>query len=157
MPQMNVLDHPLHRLPKYGDGIGLHRVQFLMRACGIEPEDISRRAVAITGSNGKGSTARIAAALLGTTGGPVGLFTSPHLYRYNERFCINGEAVDDAALLKAMDAVQKAVVFYCAQHGDAVGAFEAQFVAALLMLQRCRWLVLEAGIGGRYDPVRLAL
>ena len=35
-----------------------------------------------------------------------------------------------------------------------IGAFEAQFVVALLVLADCRWLVLEAGIGGRYDPVR---
>ena len=153
---MSVLDHPLHRLPKYGDGIGLHRVQFLMQACGLDAEDIARRAVAITGSNGKGSTARIASELLSTAGGMVGLFTSPHLYRYNERFRIDCEPVDDANLLAAMDRVALAVADYQAHHDDKIGAFEAQFIVALLVLADCRWLVLEAGIGGRYDPVRLA-
>jgi len=156
MTHMNVVDHPLHRLPKYGDGIGLHRVAFLMEACGLDSEDISRRAIAITGSNGKGSTAGIASALLSAAGGTVGLFTSPHLYRYNERFRIDGEPVDDARLLVAMDRVARAVEDYQAHHGDKIGAFEAQFVVALLVLADCRWLVLEAGIGGRYDPVRLA-
>jgi dihydrofolate synthase / folylpolyglutamate synthase len=153
---MSVLDHPLHRLPKYGDGIGLHRVRFLMDACHLDPDDIARRAVAVTGSNGKGSTARIAAELLHVMGGRVGLFTSPHLYRYNERFRIDGEPVDDARLLAAMDRVARAVEDYQSHHPDKIGAFEAQFVAALLVLEDCRWLVLEAGIGGRYDPVRLA-
>jgi len=153
---MNVLDHPLHNLPKYGDGIGLHRVQFLMQACGLESEDIARRAVAITGSNGKGSTARIASELLSAVGGTVGLFTSPHLYRYNERFQFDGEPADDAKLLAAMDRVERAVDDYQAHHDDKIGAFEAQFVVALLVFAECRWLVLEAGIGGRYDPVRLA-
>ena len=153
---MSVLDHPLHKLPKYGDGIGLHRVRHLMDACRLDAGDIARRALAITGSNGKGSTARIASELLSVTGGSVGLFTSPHLYRYNERFRIDGEPIDDAKLLAAMDRVLRAVEDYQANHADKIGAFEAQFVVALLALEDCRWLVLEAGIGGRYDPVRLA-
>ncbi|HKD23478.1 MAG TPA: cyanophycin synthetase [Rhizomicrobium sp.] len=154
---MSVIDHPLHCLPKYGDGIGLHRVRFLMESCGLDAEDISRRAIAITGSNGKGSTARIASELLSASGGgAVGLFTSPHLYRYNERFRIDGEPVDDARLLAAMDKVAHAVDQYAARHPDKIGAFEAQFVVALDVLRDCRWLVLEAGVGGRYDPVRCA-
>jgi dihydrofolate synthase / folylpolyglutamate synthase len=155
---MSVIDHPLHRLPKFGDGIGLHRVAFLMEALGIDTAEVSRRAIAVTGSNGKGSTARIAAELLRATGNDVGLFTSPHLYRYNERFRVNGTPVEDAALLAAMDKVLQAVGSYQAHHTDAVGAFEAQFVVALslFLARNCRWLVLEAGIGGRYDPVRLA-
>lgn len=155
---MSVADHPLHRLPKYGDGIGLHRVRFLMEACGLDEDDIAGRAIAVTGSNGKGSTARIAAALMAGQGGPVGLFTSPHLYRYNERFRLDGAPASDDALLAAMDKVLRAAEAYRARHDDKVGAFEAQFVAALALFaaRNCRWLVLEAGIGGRYDPVRLA-
>jgi dihydrofolate synthase/folylpolyglutamate synthase len=152
----NVSDHPLHRLPKYGDGIGLHRVRFLLTACGLDPAEISQRAVAVTGSNGKGSTARIASELLQAAGGTVGLFTSPHLYRYNERFRIDGQPIDDAPLSAAMDEVLHAVDAYRAGHADAVGAFEAQFVVALAAFRACHWLVLEAGIGGRYDPVRCA-
>ena len=154
---MNVADSPLHRLPKYGDGIGLHRVQFLMEVCGLDAAEISRRAIAITGSNGKGSTARIASELLSASGkGTVGLFTSPHLYRYNERFRIDGEPIDDTPLLAAMEKVARAVDQYAARGTDRIGAFEAQFVVALEVLRDCRWLVIEAGIGGRYDPVRCA-
>ncbi len=151
-----MIDHTLHGLPKYGDGIGLHRVRFLMEACGLDPDVIATKAIAVTGSNGKGSTARIAAELLLEAGGPVGLFTSPHLYRYNERFRIDGEPVDDVSIEGAMDRVLRAVQAWRSGHDDAVGAFEAQFVVALELLRQCRWLVLEAGIGGRYDPVRLA-
>jgi dihydrofolate synthase/folylpolyglutamate synthase len=153
-----LIDHPLLRLPKYGDGVGLHRVRFLMEACGIDADEVSERAIAVTGSNGKGSTARIASELMGAAGGDVGLFTSPHLYRYNERFRINGAPVADADLIAAMDRVLRAVEAYRAVHDDAIGAFEAQCVAALVLFlaRKCRWLVLEAGIGGRYDPVRAA-
>ncbi len=155
---MNIADHPLHALPKYGDGIGLHRVRFLMEHCGINADEISHRAIAVTGSNGKGSTARVASELLSAIGGPVGLFTSPHLYRYNERFRIDGGPASDREILVSMERVARAVEAYRTSHADAVGAFEAQFVVALdlFLALGCRWLVLEAGIGGRYDPVRLA-
>ena len=55
----------------------------------------------------------------------------------------------------AIDRVRRAVENYGAHHADRIGAFEAQFVVAC-SVRECRWLVLEAGIGGRYDPVRLA-
>ncbi len=158
MPLTDIYDHPLLKLPKYGTGTGLHRVDFLMDAVGIDRVALSARAVVVTGSNGKGSTAKISSELLRAAGGKVGLFTSPHLYRYNERFQIDGGPIDDAVLISALDAVWGAVENYRVAHGDAVGAFEAQFVVALLHFQRSAvdCMVLEAGIGGRFDPVRLA-
>lgn len=151
-------DHPLMSLPKFGDGIGLHRVERLMRRLAIDPTWVSERAIVVTGSNGKGGTARICSALMQAVGGPVGLFTSPHLYRFNERFQVNDRPVDDAALGAAMDQVAGAVAEYAAEQAESVGAFEAQFLTALTLFKAagCEWIVLEAGIGGRYDPVRLA-
>lgn len=151
-------DHPLLKLPKYGSGTGLHRVEFMMDAVGIDLAALSAKSVVVTGSNGKGSTAKISSELLRATGGRVGLFTSPHLYRYNERFQVDGAPIADNLLIAALDTVHRATEVYRAGHDDAVGAFEAQFVAALLHFQRSAvdWMVLEAGIGGRFDPVRLA-
>jgi dihydrofolate synthase/folylpolyglutamate synthase len=153
-----IYDHPLLKLPKYGSGTGLHRVDFMMNAVGIDRPALAAKSVVVTGSNGKGSTAKISSELLRATGGKVGLFTSPHLYRYNERFQVDGVPIDDAALIAALDTVYRAVEAYRAGHDDAVGAFEAQFIVALLHFQRraVDWMVLEAGIGGRFDPVRLA-
>jgi dihydrofolate synthase / folylpolyglutamate synthase len=145
------IDHPLMHLPKFGHGPGLRRVERLMQATGIDGREIARRAVVVTGSNGKGSTARILAELLHSAGDDVGLFTSPHLYRYGERFRINAVPAEDNALRSVMDGVLRAAE-------DGTGAFEAQFVVALryFLEHGARWMVLEAGIGGRYDPVRLA-
>jgi dihydrofolate synthase/folylpolyglutamate synthase len=154
----DIYDHPLLKLPKYGSGTGLHRVDYLMDAVGIDRTVLSARAIVVTGSNGKGSTAKISSELLRAAGGKVGLFTSPHLYRYNERFQIDGVPVHDDALISALDIVHRAVEAYRTTHDDAIGAFEAQFVVALLHFQRSAvdWMVLEAGIGGRFDPVRFA-
>jgi dihydrofolate synthase/folylpolyglutamate synthase len=155
---MLVYDHPVIGLPKYGDGVGLHRVQWMLSHLGIDEQAVLERSISITGSNGKGSTAKICAEVLGALGSSVGLFTSPHLYRYNERFSIDGAPVEDLELIEALDAVNEAVEAYRSVRDDRIGAFEAQFVAALWLFSKRNvdWMILEAGIGGRYDPVRVA-
>src|SRR5207253_334702 len=59
----------------------------------------------LTGTNGKGSTARMLTALLTARGLSVGTYTSPHLERVNERLTWNGEAISDAALVEVIQAV----------------------------------------------------
>lgn len=154
---MNPQDHPLLALPKYGDGVGLHRVAWLLDEVGVDRARLAERSLVVTGSNGKGSTARIVSGLMRAAGGPVGLFTSPHLFRFNERFQIDDAPLGDDALNAVMDIVADAVAAFGRRRGDRVGAFEAQFVTAALAFQQAglRWQVFEAGIGGRYDPVRL--
>jgi dihydrofolate synthase/folylpolyglutamate synthase len=152
------IDHPLMRLPKFGKGTGLHRVSALLEMLEVDVNRLAPRAIAVTGSNGKGSTARIASELLRCAGDDVGLFTSPHLFRYSERFQVNGVPAADDELVRQMDRVYGVVQSFQARTNDVVGAFEAQFVVALchFLTRDVRWMVLEAGIGGRYDPVRIA-
>src|SRR5437764_1705367 len=61
--------------------------------------------VHLTGTNGKGSTARILTSLLVAKGLSVGTYTSPHLERFNERLAWNGEPISDAAFVAVIDAV----------------------------------------------------
>jgi len=153
-----VAHHPFLKLPKFGSGIGLHRARYLADYFGINSEDISKKSVVLTGSNGKGSTSRIASELLKAAGLNVGLFTSPHLYQYNERFQFNGTPIDDEALLANMTEIINAVTAYEKKYSDKIGAFEAQYALAIKWFSECNadCMVLEAGIGGRYDPVRIA-
>ena len=141
-------------LPKYGDGICLARLSALMDALGIDRSKLQRRSIVITGSNGKGSTAAFAASIGRAAGLTTGLFTSPHLVRFNERFKIDGDDIDDATLAALMLRVSVAIA---AMPRERFGAFEAQFALACLYFQRedCALMVFEAGIGGRFDPVRL--
>jgi dihydrofolate synthase/folylpolyglutamate synthase len=150
-------ENPLLNLPKFGKGVGLHRVRYLLDRIGIQRDDIAERCIVVTGSNGKGSTSRISSELMRLHNWDVGLFTSPHLYRYNERIQINSIPVSDQELVQAADEVLEAVKEFESTRDDIVGAFEAQFVTAIKCFQarNVRWMVLEAGIGGRYDPVRL--
>ena len=61
-----------------------------------DPEE-AYPSIHITGTNGKGSTAAMATALLGAQGLTVGTYTSPNLSRVNERISRNGEPIDDEA------------------------------------------------------------
>ena len=144
-------------LPKYGSGVCLARMAQLLELLSIDRARLQERSVAITGSNGKGSTAAFCAQIGRACGSRTGLFTSPHLFRVNERFQIDGVAIDDETLKRLAGRIGTAIDTISALASDQFGAFEAMFALACLHFQQadCDFLVFEAGIGGRYDPVRL--
>jgi dihydrofolate synthase / folylpolyglutamate synthase len=148
----------MFNLPKYGDGMCLSRLAMLLDALSIDRARLKKHSVVVTGSNGKGSTAAFCASIGRAFGLRTGLFTSPHLYRFNERFQIDGVPVDDE-LLEALVLRVATAIADLKQHTltETFGAFEAQFALACLYFQEmnCEFAVFEAGIGGRYDPVRL--
>jgi dihydrofolate synthase / folylpolyglutamate synthase len=144
-------------LPKYGDGICLARMAGLLETLGIERARLQRISVVVTGSNGKGSTAAMCASIGRAYGLRTGLFTSPHLFRFNERIQVDGVEIDDGALAPLKRRVEAAIATVSKNMGEQIGAFEALFALACLHFQdsQCDFAVFEAGIGGRYDPVRL--
>jgi dihydrofolate synthase / folylpolyglutamate synthase len=144
-------------LPKYGDGICLARMAELLERLSIDRARLQRIAVVVTGSNGKGSTAAMCAATGRAYGLRTGLFTSPHLFRFNERIQVNGIEIDDATFARLKRSVEAAIADVSQRRGEKFGAFETLFVLACLHFQEdeCDFVVFEAGIGGRYDPVRL--
>jgi dihydrofolate synthase / folylpolyglutamate synthase len=144
-------------LPKYGDGVGLARLADLIEAVGVDRARLARRSVVVTGSNGKGSTAAFCAGIAQAYGLRTGLFTSPHLYRFNERFQVDGVAIGDDVLARLVLRIETAIAGLSARRNEKFGAFEALFALACLHFQEtaCEFAVFEAGIGGRYDPVRL--
>ena len=103
----------------------------------------------VAGTNGKGSTVKLLAQLLRANGLRTGVYTSPHLRRYNERVRIAGRDADDAALIRAFEAVEQA------RAGDPLTYFEFGTLAALWLFAEASldaW-VLEVGLGGRLDAV----
>ena len=145
----------LARANAFGINPSLEGVTELVEALG-RPQD-TFASVQITGTNGKTSTARIAAALLLAEGRSVGLFTSPELERYPERIEIGGEVVSDADFALAVSAV--VAVAEELRGAGTVGTPEGHtefelFTAAALWLFRERGVeiaVLEVGLGGRWD------
>jgi dihydrofolate synthase/folylpolyglutamate synthase len=129
----------------------------LLDAVAVNRERLSRVSVVVTGSNGKGSTAAFCASIAHAYGLRTGLFTSPHLHRFNERFQIDGAPIGDEDLARLALRIETAITGLSRRSKEQFGAFEALFALACLYFQEreCDFAVFEAGIGGRYDPVRL--
>lgn len=110
--------------------------------------------IEVAGTNGKGSTAALIAASLRLSGIKCGLYTSPHLHRFNERVCIDGEEASDEALCRAFSLVYDAA---CQEPLIKLTYFEYTTLAAFLCFAdaKVQVLVLEIGLGGRLDAVNV--
>lgn len=129
--------------------LGLERVQAVAERLAVRrPAPV---AVAVGGTNGKGSVVVMLEAVLRAQGYRTGAYLSPHLFRYNERIRIDGEQVPDDALCDAFAAVDAA-------RGDtSLTYFEFGTLAALWLFQQAGVAValLEVGLGGRLDAVNV--
>jgi dihydrofolate synthase/folylpolyglutamate synthase len=147
----------LLNLPKFGSGVGLHRMVWIFDQLRMSDWWERLDVLKITGSKGKGSTSALCAAILSNLGLRVGLFTSPHLLRFNARIKIDCIDVDDAELAAAWNTIKGLLATYRQLNpDDSFGAFEAfTAVAFAVFSQRdASVVVCEAGIGGRYDSTR---
>ena len=126
--------------------MGLERVSAVRDALGLKP---SFPLITVAGTNGKGSTCALLAAMLGAAGYRVGVYTSPHLLRYNERVRIDGVPVGDAALCAAYARVD------AARGQRPLTPFEFGTLAAMCVFTEADLdvAVLEVGLGGRLDAV----
>ena len=87
----------IHGLYRKGTKPDLRRVQWLLSALGDPHKNL--KFIHIAGTNGKGSTAAMSASILQQAGYKTGLFTSPYIYRFNERIQINGQQIPDADVI----------------------------------------------------------
>lgn len=107
--------------------------------------------IVVGGTNGKGSTCAYLEAILRAAGYRTGLYTSPHLLRYNERVKLAGTEVSDADLIAAFERVDKA-------RGDvSLTYFEFGTLGAMLRFidAGVEVAILEVGLGGRLDAVNV--
>lgn len=129
-------------------------IERLMEALG-NPQD-QLKFIHITGTNGKGSTAKMIACILTAAGCRTGLNISPYVCRFNERMSIDGKEIG----AKELGAVVKQVKA-AAEGIEAAGYYATEFecttAAALLWYARkeCEFVVLEVGIGGAHDATNV--
>lgn len=128
--------------------LGLARVSQVRDALGVSS---SARVIMVGGTNGKGSTCAMLESIARAAGYRVGLYTSPHLLRYNERVRIDQQEASDDLLCAAFAAVERA-------RGDiSLTYFEYGTLAAwwVFCQQSLDLIILEVGLGGRLDAVNI--
>ncbi|MCP3101762.1 bifunctional folylpolyglutamate synthase/dihydrofolate synthase [Myxococcus sp. K15C18031901] len=138
----------LARLNPSGIKLGLERVREALEALG-HPERLAP-VLHVAGTNGKGSTCAFAATALQAAGHRVGLYTSPHLVRVNERIRVDGVDISDADFGQAiLDVLER----YPSALSEPMTYFEFGTVVALWHFARVGVdvVVLETGLGGRLD------
>lgn len=140
----------LYGLQKHGIKLGLEPMTALLHALG-RPER-TLRILHIGGTNGKGSTAAMAAAILQASGMRVGLYTSPHLVEFRERIRVNGAMIPDDRLAGLVDVVRTAI-----PPGLTPTFFEVTTAMALryFVESEVDIAVLEVGLGGRFDATNV--
>ena len=132
--------------------LGLERVERVRGAMGLAP---GVPVITVAGTNGKGSTCAMLEAILAAAGYRVGLYTSPHLLRYNERVRIAGREADDAALVAAFARVEAARTETAGDMRLTYFEFGTLAAVDLFLRSAVDVLVLEVGMGGRLDAVNV--
>ena len=130
---------------------GLSRTFGLLERMG-NPQN-TMKYVHVAGTNGKGSTCAMVSSILRKAGYRVGLYTSPHIYCFNERIQINGENISDEALASATEYVMP----LAQSMEECPTEFELVFCIALECFQRegCDIIVTEVGMGGAMDATNV--
>ena len=150
--------------------MGLDRIAVVAQRMSIR---IDCAVITVAGTNGKGSTCAMLETIYRHAGFRTGLYTSPHLMRFNERVRIDADEASDDALVAAFETVEAARAPHpsplpargerepsASEAGEGATPltyFEFSTLAALLLFSRARLdvLILEVGLGGRLDAVNL--
>ena len=141
----------IHQEAWTGRKPGLERTTELLRRLGDPHKGL--KFIHITGTNGKGSTAAMVASVLTRAGLKTGLYTSPHLWRFHERFQVNGQPIPDADLGRIAEQVIRAGKGM----EDPATEFELMTAVGMLYFREagCDLVVLEVGLGGRLDSTNV--
>ena len=137
----------IHQRAWVGQQPGLDRIRRLLGRLGNPQEKL--KFVHIAGSNGKGSTAAMLSSVLTAAGLKTGLYTSPHLWRFHERFQVDGVPISGEDLAEITAQVLEA----------AEDETEFELMTAIGMVYflkaECDIVVLETGLGGRLDSTNV--
>ncbi len=139
----------LFSLHQFGIKLGLENIKKLLEY--LKNPEKNLKAIHIAGSNGKGSTASFISSILQESGFRIGLYTSPHLIRFNERIRINGEMISDDYILDFMNEVDS----YIDSHSPTFFELTTALAFKYFSEQEVDYTVIETGLGGRLDATNV--
>jgi len=137
-------------LRRFGIKLGLDTIRAILK--GLDNPQNEFLSIHIAGTNGKGSIASALSSIFNKAGYRVGLYTSPHLVKFNERIRINGVPISDMGVLNAYEAVKDVFA------GDREPTF-FEYTTAMAFHEFARskvdWAIVETGMGGRLDATNI--
>ena len=147
----------LERQPTLAKNLSLAPVRRLLTALG-NPHD-SLFIIHVAGTKGKGSVAIMLEAILRQAGYRTGLFTSPHVSRYEERFQVNGKPMTTSTLAESFSRIREIIVSGEAGDDPVPSCFDVATAAAFLCFQSSRVdvAIIEVGMGGRVDSTNICM
>jgi len=140
----------MYGLRRFGIKLGLSTIRRILKDLGNPQDNFS--CIHVAGTNGKGSVASALASILKASGYKTGLYTSPHLVRFNERITIGNRPISNNHVVESYKAVKGA------HHGNREPTF-FEFTTAMAFYefgrQKVDWAVIETGMGGRLDATNI--
>ncbi|WP_343183210.1 bifunctional tetrahydrofolate synthase/dihydrofolate synthase [Buchnera aphidicola (Neophyllaphis podocarpi)] len=129
--------------------LNLERVKYI--ASKLNLLNFTSKIFLVAGTNGKGTTCSILENIFLNSGFSVGLYTSPHLLKYNERIKINGEFLDDLFHIKSFHLIESQ------RDSIPLTYFEFITLSALLLFKErsLNVIIIEVGLGGRLDATNI--
>ncbi len=145
----------IYDIPKFNKKSSADNTKEMLRR--LDCADIDSKIIHIAGTNGKGSTCAYLGSILREAGYSVGIFTSPHLVRLNERIAIDGASVGDEEFEKTFEIVRNVSEDMVSDGLSHPSFFEFLFGMAMYIFKRRNpdYIILETGLGGRLDATNV--
>lgn len=146
----------LQEQTKFGINLGLARIERLLELMG-NPEKQGVKYLHIGGTNGKGSVSAFLSAIMPAAGKSCGLFTSPHLHTYRERYRINNQLISREEVTSRINAIKPLLEKMAAEGSEAPTEFEVSTALALKYFadKQTEYAVVEVGLGGEIDSTNV--
>lgn len=139
----------LYSMRQFHIKLGLERIEKLLDV--IDNPHKKLKCFHIAGSNGKGSTASFLASILTEQGYKVGLYTSPHLIKFNERIRINGQEIEDEYIFNFYNSIEKLINEIEPTFFEITTALAFQY----FFDNKVDYAIIETGLGGRLDATNI--
>ncbi len=147
--EINSALEKLYKLHQFNIKLGLENITSFLKLIG-NPQ-VKLKTFHIAGSNGKGSTAAFTASMLHEIGYKVGLYTSPHFVRFNERVKIDGKEIPDVFIAGFISSYEKEIDEMGLTFFEVTTALAFQYFAE----NKIDYAVIETGLGGRLDATNV--
>jgi dihydrofolate synthase/folylpolyglutamate synthase len=144
----------LYCFEKYGIKLGLERIDFICEKLG-NPQN-NYKTVHVGGTNGKGSVCKFISSILNSAGYAVGVYTSPHIQRFSERFVIDNDQISDSEIVLLIEKV-KPIVEEMIKNNNIPTFFEitTAMVFEYFYEKKVDYAIIEVGLGGRFDATNI--